>query len=145
MVNNDCDKCYEMRQPRTIQCPKCGKSTYVGQVVGISCSWTCSSCGEGVASSGGFPPACWSDEKYTLSIEKPKDASSMVKLARILNRSVLDLNNDFKDSNELLLNLKLLDCVKAYKAIISSDVLCKMDPLILQNYSRILNCTYIEK
>ena len=144
-MDNACDKCYESRQPHTTKCPNCGNNTYVGQIIGMSCVWECSSCGEGVMSAGGFPPACYSNNLYEIFIEKPTDNGSMVKLARILNRSVLKLNSDFSESSVIKLSMKVLDCVKTYKAIIEIGVSCKMDPLLLQNYSRVLNCGYIEQ
>ena len=144
-MDNACDKCYESRQPHTTKCPNCGNNTYVGQIIGMSCVWKCSSCGEGVMSAGGFPPACYCDEKYELLIEKPNDARSMVKLARILNRSVLELNSEFSSVNELKLSLKVLDCVKTYKATIAIGVSCTIDSSLMQNYKRVMNCGYIEQ
>ena len=141
-MSNPCDKCYEMRQPHTTKCPACGKDTYVGQVVGICSIWKCSLCGDGVVSAGGFPPACLNEEKYELIIGKPKDTKSMVDLSRILNRRVLDLNRDFSSSSELTVSLKLMDCVKTYKAVISIGIPCKLDHLLLKNYSRVLDCSY---
>lgn len=143
-MDNACDKCFESRQPHTTKCPNCGKNTYVGQIIGISCVWECSSCGDGVVSCGGFPPACYSDEKYELFVGKPNDTRAMVKLARILNRNALELNSDFSVSNEIKLSLKVQDCVKTFKTIRDIGIPCKMDPLLLQNYSRVLNCSYIK-
>ena len=142
-MDNVCDECYESRQPHTTKCPNCGNNTYVGQIIGMSCVWECFSCGHGVVSAGGFPPACYSNELYEIFIEKPTNNGSMVKLARILNRNVLELNSDFSESGVIKLSLKVLDCVKTYKAIIDLGIPCKMDPMLLQNYSRVLTCSYI--
>ena len=113
-MNSACDKCYESRQPHTMKCPNCGKNTYVGQVIGICSVWECSSCGDGVVSAGGFPPACYSNELYEIFIEKPTDNGSMVKLARILNRNVLELYSNFSESSAIKLSMKVLDCVKTW-------------------------------
>ena len=142
---NSCDECYEMRQPHTMKCPDCGKNTYVGQVVGICSEWNCSSCGSGVVSAGGFPPACWCNEEYELSIGKPNDTKNMVKLARILNRNAMDLNECFSNNNELTISFNLLDCVKTFKAIKELGIIVRLDPVLLKKYSRIMDCPYIER
>lgn len=142
---NSCDECYEMRQPHTMKCPDCGKNTYVGQVVGICSEWKCSSCGSGIVSAGGFPPACWCNEEYELSIEKPNDSKSMVKLAKILNRNVIELNKSFSDNSKLTISLNLLDCVKTFKTITALGITAKIDSLLLNNFSRIMDCRYIER
>lgn len=137
-----CDECYEMRQPKTMKCPTCGKNTYVGQVKGISSVWLCSNCGEGVASAGGFPPACHNEKEYSLYIDRPEDNKKWIKLAGILNKNILDTRKEFDKDSTLEIHLRIDSCLKIYEALIEADISCVVDPMLLQDYSRILNCKY---
>ena len=69
----------------------------------------------------------------------------MVKLARILNRNAMDLNESFSNNNELTISFNLLDCVKTFKAIKELGIIVRLDPVLLKKYSRIMDCPYIEK
>lgn len=142
-MDYNCDECYEMRQPHTRQCPKCGKNTYVGQIEGISCVWECTACGYGVISAGGFPPACSGTKQYHIIIFRPDDQKKMVSLARILNVNVLDLKKEFDEAEAgIERQFKILECAEKYKSIQSIGIECSLDADLLKDFPRILDCKY---
>lgn len=138
----NCDECYLMRQPQTEKCPHCGKMTWVGQVVGISMHWECSECGWCCISAGGFPPICHGDEElYTIIINKPDNKATLVRLAKLLNMNVLDLNNQF-ESGVFERECKVIECIELYNNVCKLGISCQIDNRIEKTYSRILKCPY---
>lgn len=90
-----CDECYQMRQKSIAICPRCGKKAFESRVIGCSSLVKCTNCGMQAASAGGFFESCNEDERmYLLRVYEPGDKSCLVKLAKILNRNVLELKKN---------------------------------------------------
>lgn len=145
-MDYSCDECYRLRQPHTETCPRCGMQTFVGQVINSSSVWSCTNCGESVASAGGFPPACLTDTRYLLTISKPDDPKAMVGLARILGMNSVDLNKAFDESEgRIEKDYKALECIRKQKRIIELGVKCSTEPSLLLDFHRIKDCKYPDK
>ena len=68
----------------------------------------------------------------------------MVKLARILNMKVLELNKLFVDSGgKAEIKLKIRDCAKVCKQISEQEISYSLSRDLLRDYSRILDCPFI--
>ncbi|MCR4652699.1 MAG: hypothetical protein K5744_03295 [Eubacterium sp.] len=131
-----------MRQTHTVKCPACGKDTFVGRVEGISSVWVCSNCKERVISAGGYPQGCHNEKVYSLVIERPTDNQMWVTLASILKKNVLETRNAFAHTSTLEIRLRAEACVEVYHALLAADSPCEMDPQLLRDYPRILDCPY---
>ena len=141
-MNCTCDECYNMRQPHITTCANCGKNTCVCQLIGATYCIRCTSCGYDVVGASFFP-ACWDNDHYSLIIEKPGDPEKLVKLARILDERVTELNQRFSNSNgRIEVNLNVRDYIDKYKKISGLSIPCSLDQDLTKKYSRILNCPY---
>ena len=58
-----CDECYNLRQKSIEKCPLCGRNTFEGRVIGWSNCMMCTNCGMQVASAGGYPESCHTDDR----------------------------------------------------------------------------------
>jgi ribosomal protein L37AE/L43A len=131
-----------MRQPHTAKCPACGKDTFVGRVEGISSVWVCSNCKEHVISAGGYPQGCHNEKVYSLMIRRPTDKQMLVTLASILKKNVLETRNAFAHTSTLEIRFRTESCVEIYHALLAAGISCEMDPQLLRDYPRILDCPY---
>ena len=142
-MDYSCDECYRMRRLHITECPQCGEKACFSQVIGLSCILKCSNCDFDVVGVS-FHPACWDDTLYSIFIDKPDDSRKMVKLARILNMKVLELNKLFVDSGgNAEIKLKTRDCAKVCKQISEQEISYSLSQDLLRDYSRILDCPFI--
>lgn len=138
-----CEECYNMRQPHTTTCPNCGKETYTGQVIGLTCVWECTNCEYGVAGAS-FYPACWSDEMASIIIRKPTESQKMVELARIINMNIIDLHKAFINSGDQIeVTSKLRECIRRYRSISTLGISCFLGQEI-KEFERAIDCPYVE-
>lgn len=142
-MENECDKCYQMRQETISECPNCGKQTYATRVIHLSSVSKCKACGYGCASAGGFPEACYTDERlFTITIQKPEDKALFVKLAKALNIRALELNTLF-DDDQIEMKYKILECIQLERQLTELGVICKVCDDADVQFPRIRNCQYI--
>lgn len=141
MFELTCDECYAQRQPSTEKCPHCGKN-WIGQVVGISMHWECQECGWSCISAGGFPTACHCDDKkYKVVIEKVEDKGKLVKLAKLLNVNIPDLNKQF-GAGSVVKKCQVNESIDLYNSVCELGIPCELDNRIEEIYCRIMKCPY---
>lgn len=136
-----CDECYQLRQKTVVKCPLCGRDTFEGRVIGWSSCIRCSNCGIQVSSAGGYPESCHGEKEYRLYIYKPEDNTKLVKLAKYINRNVLELKNQFVDG-QITIKDKALDCLEKEKKISELGIICKIDEELEKEFPRIRECPY---
>ena len=137
-----CDQCYSSRQLSIIECPECGKETCTSQVVGLTAELKCSNCGFAVIGAS-FYPACHQNIYYSIQVDNPDDAKKTVELSKILGVQIMDLYKAFKENEGTFSKeYKVLDCADKYNRITELGINCTLDPLLLKDFSRILDCVY---
>ena len=142
-MEKTCDVCYEMRQPHISTCEKCGKKTMVSMVKGISAVSKCSNCGWRCASAGGYPPFCHEDDSlYFLRIKRPDDNKKMIKLAKLLSLSALELREEFQ-GDIIERKYRILECIARFNLFRELGIDCEIDPAIVNRFERIMKCEYV--
>lgn len=137
-----CDECYNLRQKSISKCPLCGKNTFEGRVIGWSSCIKCTNCGMQVVSPGGYPESCHEDDReYSLTIFYSNESAKLVRLAKILNKNVLDLKNEFIDG-KIIVKCNVMDCIEKENKISEIGIACKLDDEISKEFPRIGNCPY---
>lgn len=137
-----CDECYQLRQKSIDICPRCGKKTLESRVIGCSSLVKCTNCGMQAASTGGFFASCHEDERmYALRVYESSDTSSLVKLAKILNRNALELKKQFNDGR-INLQFKVMECLEKKEKITEVGIRCEIDDEMEMVFPRIIDCPY---
>jgi hypothetical protein len=95
-----------------------------------------------VISAGGYPQGCHNEKVYSLVIERPTDNQMWVTLASILKKNVLETRNAFAHTSTLEIRFRTESCVEIYHALLAAGISCEMDPQLLRDYPRILDCPY---
>lgn len=140
-----CDECFELRQPHVEVCPCCGKQTFIGQVKGISVVWECSTCGYGVASSGGCPlPCCEDPDEYSVLIPAPKDNKNLLKICKVFNENALKMKQTFAENgDEIERKGDVRACLAILLKLKKQGVECKIDEELETKYVELTNCPHV--